>query len=78
MNSEVLNLLGIKIEKRDEYAVDYVQDMLSNYKKATELDTNTFLSAKGHRKSIHQRQYQKMQEYLEHLKGCVKTHRNMW
>ena len=71
MNYQVLNLLGVKLEKRDEYAVDYVQDMLSNYKKATGLDTNTFVSGKGHRKSVHQRQYQKMQEYLERLKGYV-------
>ncbi len=53
MNYEVLNLLGVKLEKRDEYAVDYVKDMLINYKKATGLDTNTFVSGKGHRKSVH-------------------------
>ena len=69
MNFKVLNLLGVKLEKRDEYAVDYVQDMLANYKKATGLDTNDFVSGKGHRKSIHQKQYQKMQEYMERLKG---------
>ena len=68
-NSEVLNLLGVRLEKRDEYAVDYVQDMLANYKKATGLDTNTFVSGKGHRKSVHQRQYQKMLGYMERLKG---------
>ena len=72
MNSEVLNLLGVKLEKRDEYAVDYVQDMLTNYKKATGLDTNTFVSGRGHRKSVHQRQYQKMLGYMERLKGYAK------
>jgi len=56
MNSEVLNLLGVKLKKRDEYAVDYVQDILANYKKATGLDTSTFVSGKGHRKSVYQRQ----------------------
>ena len=72
MNSEVLNLLGVRLEKRDEYAVDYVQDILANYKKATGLDTNTFVSGKGHRKSVHQRQYQKMLGYMERLKGYAK------
>ena len=43
MNSQVLNLFGIKIEKRDEYVVEYVKDILVNYKKATGLDTNTFV-----------------------------------
>ena len=71
MNSEVLNLFGIKIEKRDEYVVEYVKDILVNYKKATGLDTNTFVYGKGHRKSVHQRQYETMQEYLERLKGYV-------
>ena len=71
MNSQVLNLFGIKIEKRDEYVVEYVKDILVNYKKATGLDTNTFVYGKGHRKSVHQRQYETMQEYLERLKGYV-------
>ena len=69
MNCEVLNLFGVKFEKRDEYAVDYVQDMLITYKKVTGLDPNTFVSGKGHRKSVHQRHYQKMLEYIERLKG---------
>ena len=43
--------------------------MLVNYKKTTGLDTNTFVSGKGHRKSVHQRQYQKMLDYMKRLKG---------
>mgnify|MGYP004563506607 FL=1 len=45
--------------------------MLANYKKATGLDTNTFVSGKGHRKSVHQKQYQEMLEYMERLKRYV-------
>ena len=68
MNQMVLGLLGVKLEKREEYAVEYVEDLLKMYKKATELDENTFVSGCGHRKSIRQKQYQEMQGYLERLK----------
>lgn len=69
MNASVLNYLGIKLEKRNEYAIDYVTELLESYKTATALDLTTFVSGIGHRKSIEQRQYQEMQVYLERLKA---------
>lgn len=74
MNSEVLHFQGIKIEKREVYAVDYVDEILENYIRATNLDVSRFVSGIGHRKSIQQRQYQEMWEYAKRLK----TYRNMW
>ena len=68
MNQEVLGYLGVKLEKRDEYAIEYVSDLLTTYKKATALDEKTFTYGKGHRKSIRQKQYQKLCGYLERLK----------
>lgn len=67
MNNEVLSLLGVFLEKREEYAIDYIEQILDDYKKATNLDENKFVSGCGHRKSIHQRQYQEMQGYMERL-----------
>ena len=32
MNQEVLGYLGIKFEKREAYAVDYVSELLTMYK----------------------------------------------
>lgn len=68
MNQDVLGYLEVKLDKREEYAIDYVAELLEMYKKATNLDESTFVSGRGHRKSIQQRQYQEMEEYLERLK----------
>jgi len=72
MNTSVLNFLGIKLEKRNEYAIHYVTELLESYLTATTLDITKFVSGTGHRKSMEQRQYQKMQDYLERLKSYAK------
>ena len=68
MNQEVLGYLGVKLEKREEYAIDYVSELLTMYKKATSLDEAAFVSVCVHRKSIQQKQYQELLGYLERLK----------
>ena len=69
MNLEVLGYLGIKFEKREAYAVDYVSELLTMYKETTGLDETSFVSGRGHRKSIQQKQYEELHEYLERLKS---------
>lgn len=68
MNLETLGYLNLKLEKREEYAIDYVSELLELYKKGTGLSESTFVSGCGHRKSIFQKQYQELQGYLERLK----------
>lgn len=50
MNKEVLGLLGIKLEKREEYAIEYIGEMLAAYASATGLDLSKFVSGIGYRK----------------------------
>lgn len=69
MNQEVLGYLGIKFEKRQEYAIEYVSELLTAYKGAAGLDEASFVSGCGHRKSIQQKQYQELQGYLLRLKN---------
>ena len=69
MNKEVLGFLGIKLEKRKEYAIEYIEEMLAAYATATALDVSKFVSGIGHRKSVYQKQYQEMQGYQERLKN---------
>ncbi len=52
MNQEVLGYLGIKFEKREAYAVDYVSELLTMYKETTGLDETSFVSGRGHRKAF--------------------------
>ena len=68
MNLEVLGYLNVKLEKREEYAIDYVSGLLEMYKLGTKLEESTFVSGCGHRKSIQQKQYQELQGYMERLK----------
>ena len=69
MNREVFGYLNLKLEKREEYAIDYVSELLEMYRKGTGLDESTFVSGCGHRKSIYQKQYQELQGYLKRLKA---------
>ena len=55
MNQKVLGYLGIKLEKREEYAIGYVSELLAMYKEETGIDENSFVSGCGHRKSIQQK-----------------------
>ena len=68
MNLQVLGCHGVKLEKREEYAIDYVSELLDQYRTITGLDESAFVSGIGHRKGIHQKQYQELQGYRERLK----------
>ena len=72
MNGEVLHLLGVRLEKREEYAVEYVEEMLSAYQRATGLDVTKFVSGIGHRKGIHQKQYEELHGYVERLRAYAR------
>ena len=84
MNTTTLCLMGVKLENREVYEINYVEEMLENYRHAINLDVSTFVSGIGHRKSLQQRQYQSMQGYLERLKTYAKhieicgEHRNSY
>lgn len=47
MNLEVLGYLNVKLEKREEYAIDYVSELLEMYKLGTKLEESTFVSGCG-------------------------------
>lgn len=68
MNSQVLNNYGLKIEIRDEYAIKYLEEILDKYAELTSLNPDTFVHGKGRRKTLYQRQYEKLINYIERLK----------
>lgn len=67
--NEELYLLSVKIESRSEYAIEYVEQILSTYMQAFQLDPCKFVSGTGRRKSVQQRRYQELEGYLERLKN---------
>ncbi|WP_370833833.1 transposase [Eubacterium ventriosum] len=68
INSQVLNNYGLKIETRDEYAIEYLEEILDKYAELTSLNPDTFVHGKGRRKTLYQRQYEKLTNYKERLK----------
>lgn len=68
INDEVLLYHGVKIETREEYAIEYVEQLLSRYEQLTGCNSNDFVSGKGKRKTPVQKDYQELQEYLKRLK----------
>ena len=69
MNTEVLGYLGVKFEKREIYEIAYIETLLQQYVEITGIDMSSFVSGKGHRKTLHQRQYQELEDYLKRLKS---------
>lgn len=56
---------GLKIEARDEYAIEYLEEILDKYAGLTSLNPDTFVNGKGRRKTLCQRQYEKLTNYIE-------------
>ena len=72
MNEKVLAGLGVKIDSRSEYAVEYLEGLLKKYREATGLEPEQFAKGRGHRKSLEQHQYQELEGYIERLKRYAK------
>ena len=68
MNEKALATLGVKVEPRTEYAIEYLEELLETYQKAVQLDPSRFVSGKGQRKSLYQHQYQELEGYIARLK----------
>lgn len=69
INTEDLASLGLRMETREEYAIEYVEMLLETYKKAMNIDEGSFVSGSGHRKTPQQRRYQLLENYRDRLKG---------
>lgn len=72
INVEDLKLMNVKIEKRSEYTIEYLDQMLEKYRKICCIDVEKFVHGKSVRKTTHQRKYEKLSEYIEKLKKYAK------
>ena len=59
---------GIGYKTNPEYAIDYLEEIIIRYKEVFNIDEDAIPAGKGHRKSIYQRNYGKLKEYLAKLK----------
>lgn len=69
INNEVLFYHGVKMESREEYAVEYVELLLKRYVELTGCSCSDFVRGKGKRKSTEQKHYQELQGYLNRLRN---------
>ena len=66
-----LQYTGIKFSINTEYSPEYLKEAASKYVEIWQLDETTFVAGKGHRKSVQQRHYEKLKEYLSKLNEYV-------
>ena len=66
-----LQYTGIKFRINTEYSPEYLKEAASKYVEIWHLNETTFVAGKGHRKSVQQRHYEKLKEYLSKLNEYV-------
>ena len=70
--NETVSLQGIRFEIRTEYAIEYMEQIIRQYVKLTGIQPETFVYGRRHRKSVEQRNYDKLVEYTKKLKKYAK------
>ena len=69
INDKDLFFHNFKIGIRKEYTIEYVEYILIQYQITMNIDTSTFVYGSGKRKTIEQKHYEKIAEYLKKLKS---------
>lgn len=66
--NEHIACLGVKFGTRSEYAIEYLEDILPKYANLTGIDPNAIVRGRGHHKTVEQKCYDQLVEYVEKLK----------
>lgn len=72
INKEDLVFLNVKFEKREEYAIEYMEEIIQKYKELFDINENNFVHGKGVRKTKYQRNFEILVVYKERLKKYAK------
>lgn len=68
INEGILSYAGLRIEVREEYAIEYLEEVVKRFSAFTGIHEKTCVRGRGHHKTEEQRQYEKLAGYLEKLK----------
>lgn len=68
INEDLLCFEYYRYSLRDEYSIEYLELIISDYEKRFKVDKSTFVSGKGHKKSLIQRYYDLLISHLKKLK----------
>ncbi len=69
--NKTLVFSGIRIQTNPEYVPEELKEILSRYAEIYHLDCSAFVYGKGKRKSVQQRQYETLQQYILKLEEYV-------
>lgn len=69
--NSTLAFSGLKMQTNTEYIPEELKEMVSRYADFFELDCITFVYGKGHRKSVQQKQYETLLQYVSKLEEYV-------
>lgn len=67
MNDKISSFC-VKFGIREEYAIEYLEQIQQQYAKLCGFDPETAIRGRGHHKTIEQRHYDKLSEYISRLK----------
>ena len=59
---------GVKFGLREEYAIEYLEEISVRYAELCNINPDAIVRGKGHHKTTEQRNYDKLNEYIEKLK----------
>ncbi len=66
--NKIIAFHGVKFEIREEYAIEYLEQISAQFVSLTELQPESIIRGRGHRKTAEQRLYDNLSEYIEKLK----------
>ena len=66
--NEIIDPYGVKFGAREEYSIEYLEEILSKFAELAGLDLQKTVRGRGHHKTAEQRLYERLFEYLERLK----------
>lgn len=75
--NEKISSFCVKFGIREEYAIEYLEQIQQQYVKLCGFDPETAIRGRGHHKTIEQRHYDKLSEYISRLKKVCRTHKDM-
>ena len=59
---------GVKFGLREEYAIEYLEEISEKYAELCNINPDVIVRGRGHHKTTEQRNYDKLNEYIEKLK----------
>ena len=76
INSEELSFLNIRFETRSEYAIEYLDNLRNRYVAIYQLDSQSFVSGKGHKKTT--KTFPDVEGVKAKTGKICASYRNMW